>query len=106
MFVHHKILRIGPKGLYGVRRAPVPAEGWLPSMCWPEAGLHAINGNNDNLYKTDRVWFCHKTLWIGPKDLCGGYRPLRCQSKTGTPACNCRRPSYMLVKLILEHFNY
>ena len=26
MYVHHKILRIGPKGLCGARRAPVPAE--------------------------------------------------------------------------------
>ena len=32
MYVRHKILRIGPKGLCGARRATVPAEGWHPSM--------------------------------------------------------------------------
>ena len=33
--VRHKILRIGPKGLCGARRATVLAEGWHPSMSRP-----------------------------------------------------------------------
>ena len=28
VWLRPKILRIGPKGLFGARRAPVPAEDW------------------------------------------------------------------------------
>ena len=41
VWFRHKILRIGPKGLCGAHRAPVPAEGWYPSMSRPQAGFYA-----------------------------------------------------------------